>query len=60
MGKGCHSIGFPLISAGIFGYPVEQAWRRALEACADFIGEYGTIIKECGISEEDLSKLSRE
>lgn len=35
--KDCHSIGFPLISAGIFGYPVEQACRKALQACVDFI-----------------------
>ena len=34
---GCHSIVFPLISAGIFGYPKEQAWRKALQACSDFI-----------------------
>lgn len=33
----CHSIGFPLISAGIFGYPVDQAWRKAIQACHDFI-----------------------
>lgn len=33
----CHSIGFPLISAGIFGYPKDQAWRRALLACLDFM-----------------------
>ena len=33
----CHSIGFPLISAGIFGYPVDQAWRKAIQACQDFI-----------------------
>ena len=33
---GCKSIGFPLISAGIFGYPVEQAWQKALQACLDF------------------------
>ena len=26
-----------LISAGIFGYPVDQAWRKALQACAEFI-----------------------
>ena len=33
----CHSIGFPLISAGIFGYPVDKSWRKALQACNDFI-----------------------
>ena len=40
---GCGVIGFPLISAGIFGYPAEQAWRRALEACRDFITEGNQI-----------------
>lgn len=35
--NGCHSIGFPLISAGIFGYPMEEAWRIALTACKDFL-----------------------
>ena len=34
---GIHSIAFPLISAGIFGYPVSEAWDLALEACRDFI-----------------------
>ena len=34
--NGCHSIAFPLISAGIFGYPVENAWWEALYACRDF------------------------
>ncbi|MCR5300814.1 MAG: macro domain-containing protein [Lachnospiraceae bacterium] len=38
MENGIHSIGFPLISAGIFGYPVEKAWRKAIQACRDFIG----------------------
>ncbi len=32
-----HSVGFPLISAGIFGYPVDKAWRKALQACNDWI-----------------------
>lgn len=32
----CRSIGFPLISAGIFGYPVDKAWRKAIQACLDF------------------------
>ena len=36
----CRSIGFPLISAGIFGYPVEGAWRQALAACGDFLDRH--------------------
>lgn len=35
--KGCKRIGFPLISAGIFGYPREKAWGTALESCIDFL-----------------------
>ena len=33
----CHSIAFPLISAGIFGYPKEEAWDIALRTCHEFI-----------------------
>ena len=36
----CRSIGFPLISAGIFGYPVQGAWRQALNACGDFLDRH--------------------
>ena len=34
--NGCNSIAFPLISAGIFGYPVDKAFRKALQACEDW------------------------
>ena len=38
--NGCSSVGFPLISAGIFGYPVEGAWDRAVCACRDFLEKH--------------------
>ena len=34
--NGCRSIGFPLISTGIFGYPVDLAWKEALSVCYYF------------------------
>ncbi len=37
--NGCRSIGFPLISAGIFGYPVDEAWKDAFSACFEFLNE---------------------
>ncbi len=34
-----HSIVFPLISAGIFGYPLYDAWTQAIYACKNFINK---------------------
>jgi O-acetyl-ADP-ribose deacetylase (regulator of RNase III) len=40
------SISFPSISTGVYGYPVEQAARMALEAVRSFLRDYATSIKE--------------
>ncbi len=42
-GSGCTSIGFPLISAGIYGYPADQAWEIAIRACRSFLEDGNRI-----------------
>ena len=34
--RNCHSIAFPLISSGIYGYPVKEAWEIAIRAIRDY------------------------
>ena len=37
--KGCRSVAFPLISAGIFGYPKDEAMRVAEASIREFLRE---------------------
>ena len=60
--NGIHSIGFPLISAGIFGYPLEGAWDRAVTACRDFIKanpDYDMAITFCVLDDHIMETGKR-
>ena len=39
--KGLHTIAFPSISTGAYGFPVDRAARIAVRATADFLSSHG-------------------
>ena len=53
----CHSIAFPLISSGIFGYPKEEAWDIAIRTIYTFLDahtSYGMRVIIAVIDDESL------
>ena len=46
----CHSIAFPLISSGIYGYPLEDAWRIAIQSITDWQKKHGDYHLEAVIA----------
>lgn len=41
--KGLKSVSFPAISAGVYGYPLEEAARIALTTAADYVEDHQEI-----------------
>ena len=58
----CHSIAFPLISAGIYGYPKDQAWRIALKACFDFMANHPDYEMDIlfAVLDDDILQMGRK
>ena len=58
----CRSIGFPLISAGIFGFPLKGAWHQAITACVDFLDQHRKASMEIvfAILSDDIIKVGQQ
>ena len=42
--NGCKSVAFPLISAGAYGYPKDEAYRIAVEEITAFVAENDMLV----------------
>ena len=54
----CHSIAFPLISSGIYGYPKKQAWDIAIKSIHEFLNsnkEYGMLVIMAVLDEDTFN-----
>lgn len=58
----CHSVAFPAISAGIYGYPLPDAARVALETVRDFLQQHGrpSLVRFVLFTKEILDEFSAQ
>ncbi|MFB2572151.1 O-acetyl-ADP-ribose deacetylase [Micrococcus sp. IITD107] len=43
---GARTVAFPAISAGIYGWPMDDAARIAVQTCRETAGEVGDVVRE--------------
>lgn len=51
----CQSIAFPLISAGVYGYPKDQVLKFAIQTIAEFLLEHELTVYICVFDRESYS-----
>lgn len=57
---GLHSIAFPSISTGVYGYPMEQATAIAVSTARDFVTGHPIDVTFCCFSTKDLEFYQAE
>ncbi len=57
---GLHSIAFPAISTGIYGYPIEKAAEVAVQTVREFVEEHPLEVTFCCFSAKDLEIYQAE
>lgn len=56
---GCQTVAFPLISAGIYGYPKEQALQIAIDSIQNFLIDHEMMVYLTVISKDILQICQR-
>ena len=57
---GCRSVAFPLISAGVYGYPKEEALDIAVEEISKGAAEYEELDFYLTVVNQDIFDLAKE
>ena len=55
--NGCHSIAFPAISTGIYGYPLDDACREAVDICRQEAAAAGIRVLLVAFDDKTASTL---
>lgn len=61
--SGCRSVAFPLISAGVYGYPKDQVLKFAIRTITEFLLEHELMVYLCVFDRESYTfsqKLFRD